>query len=72
MVHKILTNTDDEYENGFVRDPGKKDSRTKGDHDAERNHMHMMVRLRDLFCFVNYLEKVIRGSGKKYYLKEKC
>ena len=48
-----------------------KKSRTKSNHDAERNHMHMVVRLGDLFGFVNDLKKVIIGSGIKFLIKRK-
>ena len=71
LMYKLLTSTDDEYESGFVRNQGNRDSQLKGDHTAEeRGHMYMMVKLSDLFGFVNALEKVIYGLGFKLKLKK--
>ena len=59
-MYRLLTSTDDEYESGFVRNQGYRDSQIKGDHAAaERGHMNMMVKMIDLFGFVNDLEKII-------------
>ena len=70
LMYKLLTSTDDEYEIGFVRNQGDRDSQFKGDHiAAERGHMYMMVRISDLFGFVNDLEKIIYGLGFKLILK---
>ena len=53
-MYKLLTSTDDDYESGFVRNEGNRDSNLKGDHvAAERSPMYMMIKLRDLFGFVN-------------------
>ena len=55
-MFKLLTSTDDEYESGFVRNQGIRDSQLKGDHTAaERGHTHTMIRMSDLFGFVNDL-----------------
>ena len=63
-MYKLLTSTDDEYENGFVRIIYNSNSQLKSDHvAAERSHMYMMVKMRDLFGFVNDLEKIIYGLG---------
>ena len=44
LMYKLLTSTDDEYESGFVRNQGNKDSQLKGGHAAaEQGHMYMMV-----------------------------
>ena len=44
-------------------------SQLKGDLDAaERGHMYMKVKMRDLFGFVNDLEKIINGLGFKIIL----
>ena len=52
LTYKLLTSTCDEYESGFVRNQGNRDSQLKGDHDAaERGHMYMMVKMSDLFGF---------------------
>ena len=52
LMYKLLTSTDDEYESGCVRD-----SKLKGDHiAAERGHMYMMIKMSDLFGFVNAIE----------------
>ena len=60
LMYKLLTSTDDEYENGFVTNQGNRDSQLKGDHiAAERGHMYMMIKMSDLFGFD--LEKVIYG-----------
>ena len=60
LMYKLLTNTDDEYDSGFVRDQGNRDSQIQGDHiAAERGHMYMMIQMTDLFGFVNDLEKII-------------
>ena len=70
LIYKLLTSTGDEYESGFVRNQGKRDSQLKGDHiDAQRGHMYMMVKMSDLFGFVNDLEKIIYGLGFKLLLK---
>ena len=54
----------------FVRNQGNRDSQLKGDPaTAERGHMYKMVKMRDLFGFVNDLEKIIYGLGFKLILK---
>ena len=50
-MYKLLTSTVDEYESGFVRNRSNRDSQ------------HMMVKMSDLFGFVNDLEKIIYGLG---------
>ena len=70
LMHKLLTSTDNEYESGFVRNQGYRDSQLKGDHiAAERGHMYMKISMSDLFGFVNDLEKIIYGLGFKLILK---
>ena len=70
LMYKLLTSTNDEYESGFVRNQGNRDNQLKGDHiAAERGHMYMMIKMRDLFVFVNDLEKIIYGLGFKLILK---
>ena len=70
LMCKLFTSTDDEYESGFVRNQGNRDSQLKGDHiAAERGHMYMMIKMSDLFGFVNDLEKIIYGLGFKLILK---
>ena len=70
LMYKLLTSTNDEYESGFVRNQGNRDSQLKGDHAAtERGHMYMMVKMSDLFGFVNDLEKILYGLGFKLILK---
>ena len=70
LMYKLLTSADDEYESGFVRNQGNRDSQLKGDHiAAERGHMYMMIKMRDLFGFVNDLEKFIYCLGFKLILK---
>ena len=70
LMHKLLTSTDDENESGFVRNQGDRDNQFKGDHIvAERGHMYMMIKMSDLFGFVNDLEKIIYGLGFKLILK---
>ena len=69
-MYKLLTNTDDEYESDFVRNQGNRYNQLKGDHiAAERGHMYMMIKMSDLFGFVNDLEKIIYGLGFKLILK---
>ena len=34
LMYKLLTSTDDEYESGFVKNQGNRDSQLKGDHIA--------------------------------------
>ena len=71
LMYKLLTSTDDEYESGFVRNQGNRDSQLKGDHiAAERGHMYMMIKMRDLFGFVNVLEMIIYCLGFKLILKK--
>ena len=70
LMYKLLTSTDDEYESGFVRNQGNRDSQLKGDHiAAQRGRMYMMIKMSDLFVFVNDLEKIIYGLGFKLKLK---
>ena len=70
LMYKLLTSTVDEYESGFVRNQGNRDSQLKGDHiAAERDHMYMMIKMSDLFGFVTDLEKIIYGLGFKLILK---
>ena len=72
LMYKLLTSTDNEYESGFVRNQGNRDSQLKGDHiAAQRGHMYMMIKMSDLFDFVNDLEKIIYGLGFKLILKRK-
>ena len=69
LMYKLLTSTDDEYESWFVRNQGNRDSQLKGNHiAAERGHMYMMIKMSDLFGFVNDLEKIIYGLGFKLIL----
>ena len=66
----LLTSIGDEYGSGFVRNQGNRDSQLKGDHiAAQRGHMYMMIKMSDLFGFVNDLEKIIYGLGFKLILK---
>ena len=68
LMYKILTSTADEYESGFVRNQVNRDSQLKGDHiAAQRGHMYMMIKMSDLFGFVNDLEKIIYGLGFQLY-----
>ena len=70
LMYKLLFTTDDENESGFVRNQCNRDSQLKGDHiAAERGIMYMMIKVRDLFGFVNDLEKIIYGFGFKLILK---
>ena len=70
LMYKLLPSIDDEYESGVVRNQGSRDSQLKGDHiAAERGHMCHMIKMRDLFGFVNNLEKIIYGLGFKLILK---
>ena len=70
LMYKLLTSTDDEYESGFVRNQGNRDSQLKCDHIvAQRGHMYMMIKMSDLFGFINDLEKIIYGLGFKLILK---
>ena len=69
-MNKLLTSTDDEYESGFVRNIDNRNSQLKSDHiAAQRGHMYMMTKMRDLIGFVNDLEKIICGLGFKLILK---
>ena len=70
LIYKLLTSIGDEYECGFVRNQGNRDTQLKGVHiAAERGHMYMMVKMSDLFGFVNDLEKIIYRLGFKLILK---
>ena len=70
LMYKLLTSFGDEYESGSVRNQGNRDSQLKGDDiAAERGHMYMMIKVSDLFGFVNDLEKIIYGLGFKLILK---
>ena len=64
LMYKLLTSTDDEYKSGLVRNQGNRDNKLKGDHfAAKRGHMYMMIKVSDLFGFVNDLGKIIYGLG---------
>ena len=42
LMYSLLTSTVDEYESGFVRNQGNRDSQLKGDHAAaERDHIYI-------------------------------
>ena len=70
LIYKLLTSTDDDNESGFVRNQGNRDSQLKGDHAAaERGHMYKIVKMNDLFGFVNDLKKIIYRLGFKLKLK---
>ena len=70
LMYKLLNSIGDEYESGFVRNQGNRDSQLKGDHiAAQRSHMYMMIKMSDLFGFVNDLEKIIYSLGFKLILK---
>ena len=70
LMYKLLTSTVDEYESGFVRNEGNRDSQLKSDYiAAERGHMFMMIKMSYLFGIVNDLEKIICGLGFKLRLK---
>ena len=70
LVYKLSTSTDDENESGFVKNQGNRDSQLKGDHiAAQQVHMYMLIKMSDLFGFVNDLEKIIYGLGFKLLLK---
>ena len=70
LMYKLLTSTDDEYESGFVRNQGNRDSQLKGDLiAAERGYMYMMTKMSDEFGFVNDLEKILYGLGFQLILK---
>ena len=70
LMYKLLTSIGDEYESGFVRNQGNRDSQLKGGHlAAERGHMYMTIKMSDLIGFVNDLEKIIYGLGFKLILK---
>ena len=70
LIYKLLTSIGDEYECGFVRNQGNRDSQLKSDHfAAESGHMYMMIKMSDLFGFVNDLEKIIYVLGFKLILK---
>ena len=70
LMYKLLTSTVDEYESGFVRNQGNRDSQLKSDHiAAQRGHMYLMIKMSDLFGFLNDLEKIIKGLGFKLILK---
>ena len=66
LMYKLLTSTDDEYESGFVKNEGNRDSQLKEDHvAAQRGHMYMMIKMGDLFGF----QRIIYGLGFKLLLK---
>ena len=70
LMYKLLTSTDDEYESLFVKNQVNRDSQLKGDHiAAPRGYMYMMNKMKNLFGFLNDLEKIIYGLGFKLILK---
>ena len=53
LKYKILSSSDGEYESGFVRNHGNRDTQVKGEYAAAgRGHIYMMVKKSDLFGFV--------------------
>ena len=69
-MYELLTSTIDEYESGFVRDQKERDRQLKGDHQAaQRYQINMMIKMKDLFGFINYLEKIIYCIAFKLILK---
>ena len=70
LLCKLLTRTSDEYISGFFRDRRDRDNQLKGDQQAAlRGHLYMMIKIKDLFGFVNDLEKILYGIGFKLKLK---
>ena len=70
LMYKLVTSIRDEYESGFVGNQDNGDSQLKSDHiAAQGGHMYMMIKMSDLFGFVNDLEKIIYGLGFKLILK---
>ena len=70
LMYRLLTSTVDEYESGFVRNQGNRDSQLKDDDfAAEQGHMCIMIKMSDLFGFLNDLENIIYGFGFKLILK---
>ena len=64
LMYKLITITDDEYESGFIRNQVNRGSQLKVDLAAAQiGHMYMMIKMSDLFGFVNDLEKIIYGLG---------
>ena len=52
LMYKLLTSTDDEYESGFVKNQGNRDSQLKDDHiAAEPGHMYMMIKMRSVWFY---------------------
>ena len=61
LMYRLLISTDDDYESGFVRNIDNMNGQLKDDHvAAEGSHVYMMVKMRDLFGFINDLEKIIK------------
>ena len=53
----------------FCLKSNNRDSVLIKDHvDAERGHMYMMIKMKDLFGFKNDLEKIVYGLGFKLIL----
>ena len=72
LMYKLLNSTEDDYESGFVWaiNQGNRDSQLKSDlAAAERDHIYIMVKMSDLFAFVNDLEEIIYRLGFKLMLK---
>ena len=70
LMYMSLPSTDDEYKSGFVRKIDNRNSQLKGDHvAAESGHIYMMVKMGELFGFLNDIEKIINGLGFKLILK---
>ena len=57
-MYKLLTSTSDEYKSGLVRGQGEIHSQLKSDHIvAKRSHMYVMIKVKDLFGFLNDFRK---------------
>ena len=70
LMYKLIAGIGDEYEIGFVRNQGNRDSQLKRGHiAAKQGHMCMMIKMSGLFGFVNDLKKIRYGLGFKLILK---
>ena len=54
---------------GVSLEMNKTDNHLKNDHFDAQVHILMMVKILDLFGFINDLEKIIYGAGFKLILK---
>ena len=70
LRYRLLDGTENGYESDFVRPRTETDNQLESDHQAaQRSHKYMMVKMKDLYGFINDIEEIIYCIGFKLILK---